>query len=136
MIRKRIGIGEEGIMHKQFASVVSKYEACKKLNCQFWSYNASGEKRNEKTGALLKAKGLKKGQPDYTFYYIQKNIDIYNDFLIKILFLEFKTAKGKQSESQKEFELIFDDMQNVDYFIAHSVEEAINILQKKQIISF
>jgi hypothetical protein len=64
---KRIGIGQEGILHKQFGALMKKYEMLKRLDCIFWSYSGSGEKRSLTTASLLKAKGLKSGQSDYHF---------------------------------------------------------------------
>jgi hypothetical protein len=62
---KRRGLGKEDMIHKAFARTVEAYKSINKLNCAWYSYDASGEKRNIITGALLKAKGLKAGHPDY-----------------------------------------------------------------------
>ena len=83
---RKIGIGAEGIQHKHFANTIKQYEFYKKLNCVFWTYSASGEYRKLTTGALLKAKGLKTGFPDYHFIYRIDGID-HN------IFLEFKAGK-------------------------------------------
>lgn len=130
---KKIGIGSEGKMHKDFANIVKQYEGYNKLDCLFWTYNASGEKRNAITGALLKAKGLACGFPDYIFF--QKVISaVESEFDLKVIFIEFKAKKGKQSESQKEFEDKFSNLQNASYNLAYSVEDGINILIKNKII--
>ena len=50
------------------------------------------------------------------------------------IFIEFKAKKGKQSESQKEFEAKFSNLQNASYNLAYSVEDGINILIKNKII--
>lgn len=81
----------EDRIHKEFAKQVATLESLNSLNCIHWGYSGSGEKRNLITGALLKAKGLKRGEPDYHFYYIKNN-------LLFVLFIEFKSQKGKQSE--------------------------------------
>lgn len=128
-MRKTIGIGAEGLIHKKFAIIVKQYELFYKLNCIFWSYNAAGEKRTPITGALLKAKGLKTGQADYTFYYQNRNS--YN---VNILFLEFKAKKGKQSDSQKDFASKFEKNDNAKYEICYSVNEAVAVLEKFEII--
>ena len=136
---KRRGLGKEDQMHKSFASLIKGYEAIKKLNCVFWTYNASGEKRPttstreiigkrnkpikqriSKTASLLKAKGLQPGQADFLF--IKSGYGL--------TWLEFKTETGKQSEKQKEFEAKFKD----DYFIVRSVQEGLEILKKREII--
>jgi hypothetical protein len=122
---KKIGIGAEGLIHKNFADLLRVKEYLKQINCVFWSYNAAGEKRSPITGALLKAKGLKTGQADYTFYYQNRNS--YN---VNILFLEFKAKKGKQSESQKDFESKFEAKDNVNYEVCYSVDEAVSVLEK------
>lgn len=124
---RKIGIGAEGIIHKQFATIVKQYEFYNQLQCLFWSYNASGEKRTAITGALLKAKGLKTGQADYTFFYNQNNV-------ANILFIEFKAKKGKQSDTQKEFESKFANLTNVDYQVCYSVNDAVELLKKVKII--
>ena len=129
--RKKIGIGDEGKMHKDFASLIRQYEGFGKLNCLRWSYDAAGEKRNATTGALLKAKGLKAGKADYEF--------IYTRHINKIpvacyLYLEFKVGKGKQSDSQKEFENLFTDYENVEYYVAYSIKEALEIFFEKGIL--
>jgi hypothetical protein len=126
---KKIGIGAEGLIHKQFAIIVKQYEIYNQINCLFWSYNAAGEKRSPITGSLLKAKGLKTGQADYTFYYQNRN-----SYTVNILFLEFKAKKGKQSESQKDFASKFEKTDNVNYEVCYSVNEAVSVLEKFWII--
>ena len=122
---KKIGIGAEGLIHKNFADLLRVKEYLNQLNCVFWSYNAAGEKRSPITGALLKAKGLKTGQADYTFYYQNRN-----SYTVNILFLEFKAKKGKQSESQKDFASKFENKNNVNYEVCYSVNEAVTVLEK------
>lgn len=122
---KKIGIGQEGKMHKDFANIIKQYEGYKQLNCIRWSYDASGERRTAITGALLKAKGLKGGKPDYEF--------IGKGYINKIpvacyLYLEFKFGKGKQSENQKEFQKSIKGLNNVAYYVVYTIEEAIKIL--------
>ena len=124
---RKIGIGAEGIQHKHFANTIKQYEFYKKLNCVFWTYSASGEYRKLTTGALLKAKGLKTGFPDYHFIYRIDGID-HN------IFLEFKAGKNKQSQSQIDFQNLYKDSKNSFYYVVYSVEEAINILIKHNII--
>jgi hypothetical protein len=124
---KRIGIGAEGILHKQFARLVREYQGYNQLKVKWWTYSASGEYRKPTTGALLKAKGLNTGFPDYHFIYNIDNFD-YN------LFIEFKANKNKQSESQQSFENLFIDSKNSFYYVAYSVEEAMNILKQHNLI--
>jgi hypothetical protein len=122
--RKKVGIGNEGKMHKDFAKIIRQYEGYKRLNCLRWSYDASGEKRSVMTGSLLKAKGLKSGKADYEF------IKKLSDNIAHYLYLEFKFGKGKQSDSQKEFEALFKDFSNVKYCVVYSIQEAIEILKQ------
>lgn len=134
MTRKKIGIGAEGLIHKQFASIIRGYEAYNKLNCLYWSYNASGEKRTPMTGALLKAKGLNKGMADYVFFQKKSLPDTVPKFYLNVIFIEFKAGKNKQSDSQKNFESKFIDLFNCKYYTCYSVNEAINVLEKENII--
>lgn len=115
---KKIGIGAEGLIHKDFAKQITQYETYNQHNWDFWSYSASGEKRNAITGSLLKAKGLKTGQPDYVFYYTRDNITC-------LFFIEFKANKNKQSDTQIIFEKQVCKNANTYYFVCYSVEEAI-----------
>jgi hypothetical protein len=132
---KKIGIGIEGKIHRDFANIVKQYEGYNKLDCLFWTYNASGEKRDKVTGALLKAKGLACGFPDYVFFKKRQVISVFEpEYDLKVIFIEFKSEKGKQSESQKEFEAKFSNLQNASYNLAYSVEDGINILIKNKII--
>lgn len=122
----RKGIGEEDRSHKSFASLIRGYETIGKLNSSWWSYDASGENRNIKTGALLKAKGLRPGKADYEFKTIKDSIAHYT-------YLEFKTKTGKQSPNQKLFEESC-SANNEKYFLVRSVEEAILILELEGIL--
>ncbi len=47
----------------------------------------------------------------------------------KVLFLEFKTATGRQSEKQKDFEEIVTNLGH-DYFIIRSFEDFICVIEK------
>jgi hypothetical protein len=124
--KMRKGLGQEDLLHKAFASTVKMYEGAGKLDCAFYSYDASGEYRQLKTGQLLKAKGLRPGQSDYFFKKKKRNLAFY-------VYIEFKTEKGKQSESQKAFEETCRSV-NESYYIARSVKEGIEILIKEGII--
>lgn len=122
----RRGLGQEDLMHKQFGGLMKRYDGLNQLNCQWFSYDASGEYRNEKTGALLKAKGLNPGKSDYEFKVCQDDIAHH-------IYIEFKTEKGKQSENQKLFEQTC-NASNEHYYIARSVPQALDILTKHNII--
>lgn len=128
------GLGTEGQIHKDFSKLMQQYELYDQLLASWWSYDASGEKRNAITGALLKAKGLKSGKPDYEFIMIKPDFLAKDCFIAHYLYLEFKKPKtslspaGKQSDNQKKFESIFKKVANVNYYVCYSVKEAIEIL--------
>lgn len=125
----RRGLGEEDILHKDFASVVRKYNCYSRLkNIISWTYNASGEKRSKTTGSLLKAKGLAKGVPDFLFRKRDKDNICHN------IWLEFKTPTGKQSKSQIEFEEKC-TCANERYYLPRSVKEGLDILIKEDLLS-
>lgn len=123
---KRRGLGLEDALHKKFAALLRGYESLNLLKATWWSYDASGENRTIKTGSLLKAKGLNPGKSDYEFKYIKEGIT-------HLLYLEFKTLKGKQSSNQIKFEALCIGS-NEDYYIVRSVDEALKILEKHGII--
>jgi hypothetical protein len=117
---------KEDTIHKAFAQIVRGYESIRKLNCSFWSYDASGEYRKAVTGGLLKAKGLKPGQSDYLFKTIRNGIAHH-------IYIEFKTEKGKQSPNQKLFEQSC-IAENEKYYIARSAHEGVELLIHEKII--
>lgn len=119
----RKGIGIEDKMHISFGQLIQQYEFYSKLDCNFWSYQAGGEKRNISTGAMLKKKGLKRGVPDYLF--IDGN---------QLVWLEFKTPTGKQSKEQKEFQEMCKATDNMFYYVVRSIEEGLKILKDHLII--
>jgi hypothetical protein len=139
----RRGLGIEDKIHKDFAAIIRQLELYKKLNCNFWSYDSTGEKRTVMTASLLKAKGLQSGKADYLFIKNRQcgrkhgcNSPIFETLYFWIEFKKPKTksAAGKQSESQKDFEDIFKDSVNSFYFVAYSVKEAIEFLEKNGVI--
>lgn len=67
--------------------------------------------------------GLINGVPDFVF--ISKN---------KALFIELKTEKGRLSESQIYFRDWCTDEQ-IDYYVARSVEEVTDILKRNKLLS-
>lgn len=123
---KRRGLGKEDHLHKQFGALIKRYEALGKLNADWWSYDASGEKRDLKTGALLKAKGLRPGMSDYSFKTVRNNLAHY-------FYLEFKTDTGRQSASQKTFEESC-YASNEFYHISRSIEDAVKYLEEEGVL--
>jgi|11BtaG_2_1085332.scaffolds.fasta_scaffold00764_9 hypothetical protein len=129
-------LGIEDKIHKNFATFLTYNK--RNLDCVWWSYDASGEKRNKLTASLLKSKGLKAGRSDYSFYYKRGS-------MCYILFIEFKkpamikpdgtrTVKGKQSQNQIDFQNSFNNLSNVNYELCYSITEAEQILRKHSIL--
>lgn len=132
---RKIGIGAEGLMHKNFASLIRGYEKIGLLKCLFWTYNASGEKRTITTGSLLKAKGLQRGMADYIFFKEKQAISCFEpEYELVVIFIEFKAGKNKQTDSQVDFQNKFKDLQNVSYYTCYSVKEAEEALIKEKVI--
>ncbi len=85
-----------------------------------WFHVPNEGKRPMRTGAFLKRLGLLPGVSDFVI--IVKG---------KAHFLELKTAKGRQSMHQRQFELRADEAGAL-HMIARSPEEVKNILEKWQ----
>ena len=124
-----MALGKEDIMHKNFAQQMALFGIYKQLNkdCVWYGYNAAGEYRKPQTGALLKAKGLARGEPDYC-------VRLKIGDIMHHIYIEFKAGKNKQSEHQIEFEKTCEDVVNERYYLAYSVDEAISILEKEGVI--
>lgn len=122
-------LGKEDIMHKQFASQIAALGVWKRLspNLVWWNYSTSGEARSAITGALLKAKGAKRGEADFRFR-LKKGKIMHN------IYIEFKAGKNKQSEFQVEFEKTCEDVENERYYLVYSVDDALQILEREGII--
>jgi len=77
----------------------------------------NGEYRNKVTGAILKRQGVLAGCPDIEI--------ILNDG--KVLWIEVKSKKGVQSDSQKMFQKELEDRGH-KYYIVRSLDDVVNIL--------
>ena len=107
----------EDKLHKQIGNYLFQLESLGKFGrAGFFTYMPFGEKRDLKTGALLKAKGTKRGVPD--FIVIFRDIEISD-----LLWIECKSEKGKQSLEQKEFELKTKNQINEKYIVIRSLNE-------------
>jgi phenylacetate-coenzyme A ligase PaaK-like adenylate-forming protein len=104
----------EDRLHKDTASYLTYLQ----IN---FTYVPSGEQRTLITGALLKAKGLKKGLPDFVVRYKVKDIAYF-------LYLEAKCGKNKQSPEQKCFEKLVEGSKYEKYYVYKSIEELKEIL--------
>jgi len=92
-------------------------------DCHKWLWNSfiqlryccwhipNERKQSAVQGAILKAKGVVSGVPDYVINYNSK-----------AYYIEFKNETGKQSESQKTVEIAL-KAQGFDYVILRSVDE-------------
>lgn len=81
----------------------------------------NGGKMGIARGRILKRMGVKAGTADVLFMWRKKYFGG--------LWLEFKSATGKQSESQKEFERLCHIAQ-YDYQVVHSVDEAMEAFKR------
>lgn len=112
----------EDNFHKQIAQYLNILDNQKYFGKNgFWSYCPFGEKRNAITGALLKAKGTKRGVPDFLILIRKNNIT-------KIIWLEAKIGKNKQSEEQIDFENKTKEQINEKYYIVYNLDNVINII--------
>jgi hypothetical protein len=105
----------EGQLHKQINQYLSILLNQDKID--FYSYDASGEYRTKITGALLKAKGLKKGKPDFMVLHTNLGGITY------VLWLEAKAGTNKQTEEQIEFEARASLSKNEIYKVVRDIEE-------------
>ena len=114
---------KEDELHKQVANYLAIYSNQHK-NLKFWTYEPFGEYRKPTTGALLKAKGTKRGVPDFQLIFENK-VDKTKSI---ILWLECKVGKNKQSPEQIEFERIVEQFEDHYYYLVYSLEDVIKIL--------
>ncbi len=126
---KRIMQHPEDSLHKQIANYLYQLESAGKFGrAGFFTYMPFGEKRDLKTGALLKAKGTKKGVPDFMIIY---RIDLSSE----IFWIECKSDKGKQTKEQKEFETKAKTSLNENYIIIKSCEELVAYFEEVGILN-
>ena len=81
----------------------------------------NGGARTAATGAMLKKEGVMPGVADLIFVF--PNADFHG------LFIEMKTATGKQTPSQKEFEKAVTEQQ-YKYIVCRSVQEFMTEIKK------
>ena len=65
----------------------------------FWFHVPNGERRDARTGAMLKAMGVKPGVADCLIFYEEK----YEYRTLAVLAIELKAGKGKPSKAQVDF---------------------------------
>lgn len=77
-------------------------------------HSPNGGKRNAIEAAKFKAMGVRAGFPDLALYIARQG---YHG-----LFIELKTAKGRQSDNQKYFQCVLEE-QGYRYEVVRSLEE-------------
>ena len=127
---RKNGLGEEDYMHLNFVAEMHVKFLQKKICQNFvrYGYNTAGEYRPIKTALTIKRKHGETGVADYIVEYRIDGID-------HRVYLEFKAGKNKQSQSQIDFQNLYKDSKNSFYYVVYSVEEALNILIKHNIIT-
>lgn len=118
--KSKRGLGSEDVLHKNTAEVLTNYKI-------WFTYIPSGEKRSIMTGALLKAKGLRRGLPDFWVRYRV-------GFIMHHLYLEAKCAKNKQNPEQIAFQKSCEGSINEKYYVYRNLNELINILEKEGVV--
>lgn len=82
-------------------------------------HSPNGGKRNAAEAAKFKAMGVRAGFPDLALYVARQGY--YG------LFIELKTAKGRQSEHQKYYQCVLEE-QGYRYEVVRSIEEFIDLI--------
>lgn len=118
---------KEDILHKQVNQYLF-FKQRENKNILFYTYMPFGEKRTLATGSLLKAKGTKRGVPD--FMILIKNKTNKNDILT--LWIECKTGNNKQTEEQKDFENMISQFNNHFYFLVKDIDDLEKIFNFKE----
>ena len=129
MKTRKNGLGEEDYMHLNFVAEMHIKFLQKKISKNFvrYGYNTAGEYRPIKTALTIKRKHGETGVADYIVEYRIDGID-------HRVYLEFKAGKNKQSQSQIDFQNLYKESKNSFYYVVYSVEDAINILIKHNVI--
>ena len=81
---------------------------------RYLRHSPNGGKRNEREAARFKAMGTRAGFPDLLLL-------LPNNFY-PFMGIELKTEKGKQSDRQKEYQKLFEEI-GAKYIIVRSLEE-------------
>ena len=88
---------------------------------QLLHHSPNGGKRNAIEAAKFKAMGVRAGFPDLILCIARHG---YHG-----LFIELKTAKGRQSENQKYYQYVLEE-QGYRYEVVRSIEEFIQIISE------
>lgn len=96
-----------------------------------WTHIPSGEHRDIRTAAKLKAMGVKPGWPDFIF--IGPSTD--HDQIIDVAFLELKRkGKGRLSDEQRSFQEWCYSL-SIPHAVADNVDDAIEFLRAHGIVN-
>ena len=107
------------------AAIVTYLRQAARPDVQWW-HTGNGEIRDERTGAKIKAMGLRPGAPDLTFRWRAR---WSLDCLTECLDMEIKTASGKQSNTQIEWQKAAQAV-GAHYCIVRSLDEAIDVFER------
>jgi hypothetical protein len=89
----------------------------------WWSHFPAGEARSERTGALLKRMGTRAGSPDFILFRATPTGSTGWPFG-----LELKTEKGRQSDTQKATQALW-ERAGGKYELVRSYQEAVSFLE-------
>jgi hypothetical protein len=87
----------------------------------WWSHFPAGEARSERTGALLKRMGTRAGSPDFILFRATGSTGWPFG-------LELKTEKGRQSDTQKATQALW-ERAGGKYELVRSYQEAVSFLE-------
>jgi hypothetical protein len=91
----------------------------------------NGEQRDPRTAAKLKAMGVLPGCADLEFHWC--NIDELGRKIRRVLHLELKADRGRQTEAQAGFALAV-RLLGDEYHIARNIDEAIELLRERGLL--
>jgi hypothetical protein len=84
----------------------------------FFSVPNEGHANNARRAQMLKSMGLRSGVSDLVVVLLKK-----------VIFIEVKTATGRQSQAQKDFERTVTELGH-EYHVVRSVDEMLKILEE------
>jgi len=115
----------EDAIHKQIGGYLRANERkLKGCGLVYYTYSPAGEKRHIRTAVTLKTKGVQRGDPDYRLEFVKDDVQY-------TLYLEIKrSTRSKLTKEQQAFFEAKKNVKNVRCYIAYSVEDFANYLNK------
>ena len=115
----------EDSIHKQIGGYLRANERkLKGCGLVYYTYSPAGEYRKKITAIMLKNKGVQRGDPDYRLEFVKDDVQY-------ILYVEIKrSTRSKLTKEQQAFFESKKNVKNVRCYIAYSVEEFANYLNK------